>query len=284
MRSQVVTILLLNIPVFCDVTMCRWVSSSRRNHGGARRNRTNNDIAILRNFGNYILKDSATFQNKLLQHNSHPMSLLSQSETQLWAIHYCLLSRAAQLRNVVQRHFITSTSRLLRQGSISRTVSKTPSKIFYFQTTNRPMAQRISTVGVLIRSSSFFYNNFQIFHVSTGWIVQASDTGRDKKLSLLQKQSKPALGPTQPSIRWVPVFIPGGYSGQGMKLAIHLQLVSRGEELVQLYLIRPQSVDRDKFTSIYFQVLPFIVITNKCEDYSPMKPTALQSRAIYVGR
>ena len=36
----------------------------------------------------------------------------------------------------------------------------------------------------------------------------------------------------------------------------------RGEEWVQLYLIRPQSVDTDKFTLIYFKVLPFIVMTN----------------------
>jgi hypothetical protein len=57
-----------------------------------------------------------------------PVSLLFQSETQLWAIHYSLLSRAAELHNMVQRHFITSTSRLLRHGSLSRTASKTPSK------------------------------------------------------------------------------------------------------------------------------------------------------------
>jgi hypothetical protein len=31
--SQVVTILLLNIRVFCDVPLCRWVSSYRRFEG-----------------------------------------------------------------------------------------------------------------------------------------------------------------------------------------------------------------------------------------------------------
>ena len=125
-RSQVVTILLLNIRAFC-VTLCRWVSSSRSNHGGPRRNNKDNVITIFRNFGNYILKDSVTFQNKSLLQNSYPISLRFPSETQLWPIHYCLLSRAAELHNVVQRHFITNTSRLLRYGSISRTVSKTPS-------------------------------------------------------------------------------------------------------------------------------------------------------------
>lgn len=131
MKSQVVTILLLNSLVFCDVTLCRWVSSSRRNHGGPRRNSKNNDAPILRNFGDYILKESVTFQNKLLRQNRYPISLLFQSETQLWAIHYCLLSRVGELRNVVQRHFITSTSCLLRQGTISRTVFKTSSILFF---------------------------------------------------------------------------------------------------------------------------------------------------------
>jgi len=124
-RSHVVTILLLNIQVFCDVTLCSWVSSSRRNHGGPRRNSKNNDITVLRNFVDYILKESVTFQNKLLQQNRYPISLLFQSETQLWAIHYCLPSRARELRNVVQGHLITSTSCLLH-GTISRTDSKTP--------------------------------------------------------------------------------------------------------------------------------------------------------------
>lgn len=61
-----------------------------------------------------------------------------------------------------------------------------------------------------------------------------------KKFSLLQKQSRPALGPIQPSIRWVPVFIPWGYSEQGMKLAIHLQLVSelKNECSCTLYVLK----------------------------------------------
>jgi hypothetical protein len=107
----------------------RWVSSSRSNHGGPRRSsKDNDDITVFRNFGYYILKDSVTFQNKLLLQNRYPISLLFQSETQLWAIRYCLPSRAAELHNVVRRHFTTGTARLLRNGLISRTVSKTPSK------------------------------------------------------------------------------------------------------------------------------------------------------------
>ena len=109
---------------------------SRRNHGVPRRNSKHSDIMICRKFGNYILKVSVTFQNKLLLQSRYPISLLFQPETQLWAIHYCLLPRAAQLHNVVQRHFITSTSRLLWHGSISRTVSKTPTK--FLPPDNRP--------------------------------------------------------------------------------------------------------------------------------------------------
>jgi len=39
--------------------------------------------------------------------------------------------------------------------------------------------------------------------------------------------SRPALGPTQPPIQWVPGILSRGYSGRGVKLTTHLHLVLR---------------------------------------------------------
>ena len=77
-----------------------------------------------------------TFQNKLLQQNRYPRSLLFQSKTQVRAIHYYLLSRVAELYNEVQRHFVV-TVRLLLHSSISRTASKTPT-FYLFISGNQP--------------------------------------------------------------------------------------------------------------------------------------------------
>jgi len=44
---------------------------------------------------------------------------------------------------------------------------------------------------------------------------------------LFDTVSKPALGPTQPPIQWVPGALPWVYSGRIVKLTIHLHLVAR---------------------------------------------------------
>jgi hypothetical protein len=261
---------------------CHGVNTSRRNHGGLRRNSKGNDITIFRNFGNYTRKDSVTFQNKLLLQNRYPISLLFQSETQLWAIHYCLLSRAAELHNVVQRHFVTSTSRLLRHGSISRTVSKTPSKCLLSD--NQP-ADGTEDFHIRCLDSKFlvFLKPFSTFPYIYGSDSPGFGSRKREKIFLSVKTVQTSCG-AHPAFN----SMGAGVHSRGLQRTghevDHSPPVSVRGEGVQLYLIRPQSVYRDKFTLIYFQVLPFIVMTNKYEDYTTMKRTALQSSAICVGR
>jgi hypothetical protein len=57
-----------------------------------------------------------------------------------------------------------------------------------------------------------------------GWTTRrggSSSPGRVKKFHF-SISSKPALGSTQPPIKWVPGLFPRGYSGRGVKLTTHL--------------------------------------------------------------
>ena len=56
-----------------------------------------------------------------------------------------------------------------------------------------------------------------------GWTVRGSNPGRSKRFFLFSKTSRPALGPTQPSIHWVPSSLPG----RSVTLTTHLHLVPR---------------------------------------------------------
>jgi hypothetical protein len=46
----------------------------------------------------------------------------------------------------------------------------------------------------------------------------------------LSMLSRPTLGSTQPPIQWVPRALSRGYSGRGVKLTTHLQLVPRSRK------------------------------------------------------
>jgi hypothetical protein len=44
---------------------------------------------------------------------------------------------------------------------------------------------------------------------------------------LYSKASRPALGPTQPLIYWIPRALSSGICGKGVKLTTHLHIVPR---------------------------------------------------------
>jgi hypothetical protein len=50
--------------------------------------------------------------------------------------------------------------------------------------------------------------------------------------------SRPALGPTQPPVQWVPGALSLGVNGRVVKLTTHLHLVPRSR-MVELYLHSP---------------------------------------------
>jgi hypothetical protein len=59
------------------------------------------------------------------------------------------------------------------------------------------------------------------------------------KIFLFSTASKPALGPTQPPIQWLPgVSSPGREIGRGVKLTTHFHLVPRSR-MLELYLHSP---------------------------------------------
>jgi hypothetical protein len=55
------------------------------------------------------------------------------------------------------------------------------------------------------------------------------------KIVLFSTEYRPALGPTQPPIHWIPGVLSLRVSGKGVRLTIHLYLVTRSR-MVELYL------------------------------------------------
>jgi hypothetical protein len=66
--------------------------------------------------------------------------------------------------------------------------------------------------------------------LTTGWTIGRSrfDPQQGHRIFLLAPASRPALGPTQPHIQWVPgVLSPGVKRGRGVTLTTHPHLVPR---------------------------------------------------------
>jgi len=92
-----------------------------------------------------------------------------------------------------------------------------------------------------------------------GWTVRGSNSGKDKRFFRFQNTSWPALGPNQPPIQWVPVFLPGGRAtGTGCWLlpsSVRLRM-SGAIHLLPLYV----GVDREKVP------LPLLLCLNSDGD------------------
>ena len=84
---------------------------------------------------------------------------------------------------------------------------------------------------------------------------------RTKDFSLLHNRLP--LAPTQSPIQWVPLGLPSGYSGQGVKLTTHLQLVPGLRMSGAIPLLHPYACKAQagtilpflSFTSLYIQKL-----------------------------
>jgi hypothetical protein len=66
--------------------------------------------------------------------------------------------------------------------------------------------------------------------LTTGWTIGRSgfDPRQGQRIFPLASVSRPALGPTQPPVQWVPgVLSPGVKRGRGVVLTTHRHLVPR---------------------------------------------------------
>jgi hypothetical protein len=76
--------------------------------------------------------------------------------------------------------------------------------------------------------------------------------------------SRPALGSIQPPIQWSPGVIFRGYSGRGLKLTTHLQLVSRSRKCGSIHSLLHAPPWRTAYLVKYRSnfTLPFLKITS----------------------
>jgi hypothetical protein len=71
-----------------------------------------------------------------------------------------------------------------------------------------------------------------VYRLATGWTTRgrgSSSPGRVKNFHF-SMAPRPALGSTQPPIKWVPGALSRGLRGRGVKLTTHLQLVPRSRK------------------------------------------------------
>ena len=80
------------------------------------------------------------------------------------------------------------------------------------------------------------------------WTGRGSNPVMDRRL--LSRTSRPALGPTQPPMQWVPGFFPGSKAGSWvMRLTTHLNLAQR------LNLLNEENVTFTFNLYVYCQIL-----------------------------
>jgi hypothetical protein len=81
-------------------------------------------------------------------------------------------------------------------------------------------------VSLSVRKPVLFYIGFSLRDYGLG--DRGSIPGRGERILPLSSVSRPALGPTQPPVQWVPgVRSPGVKRGRGVKLTTHPHLVPR---------------------------------------------------------
>ena len=85
-----------------------------------------------------------------------------------------------------------------------------------------------------------------VYRQATGWTAGGSNPGWGE---IFRHMSRPALGPTQPTVQWVPGLFPGANCGHGVLPTPHPLLVpwsrkSRAILLLLLWAVRPaQSIN-----------------------------------------
>jgi hypothetical protein len=85
--------------------------------------------------------------------------------------------------------------------------------------------QNFKFIGLWLVECFCYFRHFQLLRqYTTGWTIGRSRFDpRQGQIFLLAPASRPALGPTQPPIRWVP----GVKRGRGVTLTTHPHLVPR---------------------------------------------------------
>jgi hypothetical protein len=102
-------------------------------------------------------------------------------------------------------------------------------------------------------------------------------------ICLVSAESRPALGPTQPSIQLVPgAFFPGGKSGRDVKLTTHLHLVPRLQIRVAVSPLLHMSIWHSAYLINHRDTtLPFFFTFLSCVSKYVRRNTARMLFAVY---